>query len=142
MQPYLRYLISLAACNAMLVGGCPAPSENAVTAADVPVSYAVDVQPIFDAKCVLCHQPGGFATLSGIPLDLRSDVALSELRNQASVQDESLIFVVPNDVAVSFLFDKVANETPAIGTQMPQNAALTEAEIDVIRRWIETGAEP
>ena len=47
--------------------------------------------------------------------------------------------VVPKSAAMSVLYEKVTN--PGCGTLMPQNAApLSQAEIDLLKNWIDEGA--
>lgn len=105
------------------------------------VSFADDVQPIFTARCAGCHSSGGAAELAGIELLLTSNVAHNLLVNQRSVQNSDLILVVPGDANASLLFQKVNSDSPPVGGRMPQfQPALSQAQIDVIRDWIDQGA--
>src|SRR3982751_3027406 len=90
-------------------------------AAAVP-SFDKDVQPILQAKCVMCHG----ATPQG-KLDLRSEDAV--LKGGASGAA-----VVPGEADKSLIITKVVTR------QMPPgNVKLTEKEIDSIRQWIDEG---
>jgi mono/diheme cytochrome c family protein len=92
-----------------------------LSAATVP-SFDKDVQPILQAKCVMCHG----ATPQG-KLDLRTEAAVlkggaSGLAVEPGASDKSLII------------------TKVVTRQMPPgNAKLTEKEIDAIRQWIDQG---
>ena len=95
-----------------------------LAAATTP-TFEADVQPIFAAKCVMCHgaAPQG-------KLDLRTQQSL--LNGGASGPA-----VLGGDSAKSLLLNKVVTR------QMPPgNAKLTDAEIDRIRIWIDKGLAP
>ncbi|MEO8372244.1 MAG: PSD1 and planctomycete cytochrome C domain-containing protein [Candidatus Solibacter sp.] len=92
-----------------------------LSAATVP-SFDKDVQPILQAKCVMCHG----ATPQG-KLDLRTEAAVlkggaSGLAVEPGASDKSLII------------------TKVVTRQMPPgNLKLTDKEIDAIRQWIDQG---
>ena len=95
-----------------------------LAAATTP-TFEADVQPIFAAKCVMCHgaAPQG-------KLDLRTQQSV--LNGGASGP-----VVLPGESAKSLLLNKVVTR------QMPPgNAKLTDAEIDRIRIWIDKGLAP
>jgi mono/diheme cytochrome c family protein len=88
-------------------------------------SFEKSVQPLLQARCVVCHG----ATPQG-KLDLRTPDAI--LKGGASGP-----VIVPGESARSLLIDKVVTR------QMPPGKAkLTDAEIDIIRHWIDTGVTP
>ncbi len=95
-----------------------------LAAATTP-TFEADVQPIFAAKCVMCHgaAPQG-------KLDLRTQQSV--LNGGASGPA-----VLPGESAKSLLLTKVVTR------QMPPGSAkLTDAEIDRIRIWIDKGLAP
>ena len=94
---------------------------SSLEAATVP-SFEKDVQPILQAKCVMCHG----ATPQG-KLDLRTEAAV--LKGGAS-----------GDAVSPGASDKSLIVTKVVTRQMPPgNVKLTEAEIDAIRQWIDRG---
>src|SRR5262245_8665916 len=106
-----------------------------------PVSFSADIQPILNARCVICHSPGGEADDEGIPQDLRAASAFDDLVNQPSVQQSNLVLVVPGDAAASLLYLKVSQDNPPVGDPMPSGVMrLSPAQIELIRAWIEEGA--
>jgi hypothetical protein len=106
------------------------------------VSFAGQIQPIFDAKCTVCHQAGGLADNLGIDLRLVPGDAFNGLVNQPSSQQANLTLVVPGDSTSSLLFLKVSSNAPPVGSRMPLfGAPLSQAEIDRIRDWIDQGAQ-
>lgn len=104
---------------------------------DLPtnVSYAEDIQPIFDASCggAACHIDN---EESGVELTTYDDVMSSE----GAQYGEPI--VDPGNPDGSPLVDKISSENPEFGARMPaQGDALSEDEIDRIRGWINEGAE-
>jgi uncharacterized membrane protein len=94
--------------------------------------YAVEIQPIFDAKCVSCH---GTQKVKG---RLRLD-SLDRLMRGG--QDGAA--VIPGEAKNSLLFQRIT--LPAGDKKyMPSDGkpALTPGEIQMIKGWIDEGASP
>lgn len=104
------------------------------------VSFAADVQPIFDASCTSgpCHNP---QRLSG-DLDLTSPDSYSQLLGVASTECDGRVRVTAGDVAQSYLFDKVSGAECAGTDPMPPPGLpqLSADQIETLRTWICTGA--
>ncbi len=83
------------------------------------ISYATDIQPYFDAKCVACHKG------TGIPLNLEAAVSY------AALVDGSYLNTA--DPASSLLYVKIA---PG-GSMEPYS---TPTETALVLQWIEQGA--
>src|SRR5262245_18147257 len=90
------------------------------------VDFARDVLPIFQQNCLSCHGPS--QQINGLRLDRRSSV----INNRR--------YVVPGSVENSLLYGKLVG-VPQLGPQMPPTGALRPAQIDIIKKWIEQGAE-
>lgn len=90
------------------------------------VSFARDVQPIFDAKCAVCH-PASFEYL-----DLRPGRSYTELVHVASVLRPAYELVLPGRPELSFLLTHVPDPS--------REELLTDAEEALIGRWIAEGA--
>ncbi len=86
---------------------------------DDPVSYALDIQPIFDAKCISCH--GG-----GISPNLSFDVSYNELITNDLINTE--------DPENSLLYLKITNEGDL-------HIDANNNERALLLKWIEEGAE-
>src|SRR6185503_6302947 len=92
------------------------------------VEFNRDIRPIFSDRCYTCHgpDPGNRKT------KLRFDVEASA----------KAIAIVPGDPAKSELYRRITSKDPV--RHMPPaylgHAALSEREIDLLRRWIEQGA--
>ncbi len=87
------------------------------------VSYRTDIQPIFNAQCVVCHD----GTLNP---DLREGTSY----NFITITDPSM--VVPNDADGSELYQRLIG----VGNLMPPSSALPNTTISLVRDWINQGA--
>jgi hypothetical protein len=103
------------------------------------LSFAANVQPIFDAQCVSCHDPGKQAQFTY--LFLASPYSFYSLVNQPATQSSG-IRVIPYDATGSFLLSKTTgNGLPAGVSRMPPGGPfLSDAEENLIRTWIIMGA--
>jgi mono/diheme cytochrome c family protein len=108
-------------------------SINVAAAAAATVAFATQVQPIFNANCVICHVQGGLASF--LPLTAGSAYANLFLPSlQAGV-----LRVVAGNSAASPLYLRV-NGT-SIGNQMPLGGTpLSAADQALIKNWIDEGA--
>lgn len=110
--------------------------------APVTTSFKNDIEPILTRFCGTCHTLNGIADLRGIPVRLDGSDGFDGLFNGSSVQDPSLKFVVAGDPDSSLAYLKVVTDTPPVGARMPLSSpALSQAEQDLLRTWIEEGAE-
>jgi mono/diheme cytochrome c family protein len=92
------------------------------------VDYAKDVKPILAKNCFSCHG-GGKAKGK-----LRVDSMASMLKG-----GESGPAVVPGKAKDSTLVQSLTGDGDI--RRMPPKRALTRAEIDTIKKWVETGAK-
>jgi hypothetical protein len=138
-------LVSLAACLAF--SGCDESlsSLTGPTPNLKPTFSSINAE-IFQSSdssgrsaCVGCHQPGG--TAGGV-LNLRSEVAYSNLVGVAARLKPGAIRVVAGDPDNSYLIHKLEGSAGIFGLRMPQNGPpyLTDGQILVIRTWIRDGA--
>lgn len=122
--------------------GAPGDDYVATFVVDGLVASLQSIQDrIFTPVCAGCH--GGFGpTLPGVQ-DL-SDTAASfaSLVNVVSILEPPLLRVLPGNPDASYLIDKLEG-TQIVGFQMPQfGTPLPQADIDVVRAWILSGADP
>jgi len=97
------------------------------------VSFAGQIQPVFNANCINCHGTSG-------GLNLTAGVSYSQLYHiPASSSCTSLHRVFPNDADNSVLYKKVAGIT--CGSRMPLGGSLSQTEINLIHDWINQGAQ-
>ncbi|GAB5409519.1 MAG: hypothetical protein BalsKO_18840 [Balneolaceae bacterium] len=123
----------------IVVISCTNNSENLVSAPDdneddtqeptEQVSYASDVQPIFNSRCTSCHGSSGNVNVSSYSA-LMSSVGSNYGNN----------VVVAGDADASGLVDKL-EPNPTHGSRMPIGGTLTTDQIQTIRAWINEGAQ-
>src|SRR5262245_65738665 len=99
------------------------------SAADQAVDFARDIRPIFEAACYKCHGP---KVARG---QLRLDDKKSALKGGISGAA-----IIPGDAGKSPLLRRILGEGGE--ARMPMGAApLKPAQIEMIRKWIDQGAE-
>ncbi|MEZ4725963.1 MAG: hypothetical protein R3E79_02390 [Caldilineaceae bacterium] len=99
--------------------------------------YEATIQPIWNTNCTACHV-GGSPPAS---LNLATN-SHANLVNVNSTEVPALKRVQPNNAANSYLYQKVTQAAPAVGSQMPPGGPLNGADINDIESWINSGAAP
>jgi hypothetical protein len=136
----LVFLVACAGCledigpqvGAPVAALCSNDDENTSST----VSFARDIQPIFDARCKACHYPTGFAPIglqvTGLNLSSYQTVIAGAIAGAV---------VVPDEPCASVLYLKVT-PGPPFGSRMPLNGPpfLTAGDIQLIHDWIAEGA--
>jgi hypothetical protein len=122
-------------------GGTPKPSCQSQVPGN-PVSFANNIQPIYNRSCALagCHIP----PVLNAGLNLAPGAAYGDTVNVNSTQRPNLKRIKPGDPANSYLLRKVTGQNIS-GVLMPQGCpgtplngaqCLTPDEIDAIQTWI------
>lgn len=117
-------LFSLCALNVSLM------ADDQASPAESGVSYYKDIRPIFQSHCQGCHQPakkGGEYVMTDF----------SQLLRGGESQEAA---IVPGKPDESYLISLI---TPVDGeAEMPKGTKpLSSVEVDLVRKWIEQGAE-
>ena len=107
-----------------VAGLCLVPQVFSQTPAKV--DFARDVQPIFRQNCIGCHGPTN--QNNGLRVDRRSSVMKRGSRR-----------VMPGSIENSFLYHRLTGTD--FGLQMPPTGALRPEQVQIIKAWIEQGAE-
>lgn len=100
------------------------------------VSFARDIQPIFDSRCKSCHYPNGVAPIglqvTGLNLSTYQTVISGAIMGPVVIADEP---------CSSVLYLKVT-PGPPFGSRMPLNGPpfLPDGDIQLIHDWIAEGA--
>jgi mono/diheme cytochrome c family protein len=132
----LALLTTLAACASSPV------TSTSTTSVAMP-SFKNNIQPIFNANCVVCHQINLDVNQPQGGLSLEADNAYQNLVNVPSLESP-LLRVAPGEPDKSYLVNKLENTQDQVGgsgVQMPYGATpLSRAQIDMIIRWISDGA--
>ena len=119
-----------------VLAGCTdhgAAPEPAAPPGPAPVSFAAEIQPIFDANCILCHGAGGNGGL-----DLRAPGSRGNLVGAASATYTG-VRVQPGEPDDSILYLKLSGAA-GVGDRMPPTGALPAPTLELVRRWIAEGA--
>lgn len=110
----------------------PTPTPGGLTATLSSIQSEV-----FDASCIGHH--GDHATEAD--LDLTAGQSYSNLVNVRSIQ-VALYLVEPNDAENSYLIHKLDGRAGIEEDRMPVGGPfLSQADIDVIKQWINAGAQ-
>ena len=113
------------------------------TTAAVDVDYEMDIQPIWDLKCVAgCHTPGGIAATNGPLLGVGESYASLVDKQSPTV---AMSVVTPGDPDMSYLWHKLNGtfgDVGGTGAKMPLGAGLDEPTLALIEAWIVAGAKP
>ena len=87
-----------------------------------------DVRPLLSDRCFACHGPDAAARQAGLRLDVRSEAIAAGA-------------LVPGDLDASAMLQRIVHEDPDELMPPPKlNKGLTDAEVEVLRRWVASGA--
>src|SRR5262245_43794356 len=112
------------ACVAVLLSCVFSSALNGQTSAKV--DFGRDVQPIFRQSCIGCHGPS--QQINNLRLDRRSSVFRAGARR-----------IVPGSSENSFLYYRLIGND--FGLQMLPTGPLRPDQINLIKAWIDQGAE-
>ena len=118
----MRYLSPILALG--LIG--PVSAEDRI-------DFNADVRPILSDRCFKCHGPGAN--------NQRSDYRVDTFEH-ATADLGDYYGIVPGNAEDSELYYRLITDDEIDLMPPPENkVALTEEEIDIIKRWINQGAE-
>jgi hypothetical protein len=124
-------LLLLAACWHLACSNTTTASEAA------QISYNFQIRPILSDKCFSCHGPDANKRQAGLRLDI-GDSALAPLK-----ETKGAFALVPGHPEQSELYKRINSNEAPIMMPPPEShlGKLTEAEIVLIKNWIEQGAK-
>ncbi|MGY8768670.1 MAG: DUF1553 domain-containing protein [Pirellulales bacterium] len=97
------------------------------------VDFSRDIRPLLSDKCFHCHGPDE----NHREADLRLDQ-----KEQATGEHDGLWAFKPNDIKESAAWSRISSKDPdEIMPPLDTNKTLTDKERDLIKRWIEQGAQ-
>jgi hypothetical protein len=122
------YLISIS---------CNRPTAVDLAMEDVDqISYNFHIRPILSDKCFACHGPDANKREAGLRLDL-AEAAYAALK-----ETPGKFAIVPNEAGKSELYHRITSSDPEELMPPPSsNLRLLPEEINLIKKWIEQGAE-
>lgn len=119
-----------------LMTSCDEEEGPFVTELDtIDVNFTVDIQPIFTARCIQCHNEN-----HSTGLDLREGNSYNLLVNVTSANYGPNLRVVPLSIENSVLWNKIT-DSGVFGQKMPPvGEPVSNFDIEKIESWIELGA--
>ncbi len=116
----------------------PKTQETTINISKIPekIDFTFHVKPILSDRCFTCHGPDKNAVEAGLSLNA-SESAYAGLGD-----NKDRFAIVPGDVENSELVKRIFAQDP--GNVMPppeSNLTLTDFEKEVLKKWIEQGAE-
>lgn len=100
-----------------------------LSVADEPISFNRDIRPILSDKCFACHGPDKNARKADLRLDHRD----------SAVETGA---ITPRNIAESSLVKRIfATDDDLLMPPAKHNKPLTEAQKELLKRWIAEGAE-
>jgi hypothetical protein len=93
------------------------------------------------AACTNCHTDVGRNPSGG--LNLRHEVAYAALVGVESRNKAGAVRVIAGDADNSYIVQKLEGRSGIVGERMPRTGGpyLSEGQMTIIKRWIETGAK-
>ena len=146
MRRYVTILALLGAAAGL--SGCDESASSLVgPTPDLQPTFSSIQSLIFENRdstgreaCTNCHT--NVAGAPGGNLTLTNAVAYDQLVNAASTGRPGLLRVRPGDPENSYLIHKLEGRSTIEGLRMPLNPPfLVQAQVDVIRQWIQNGAQ-
>ncbi len=99
------------------------------------IDFNRDIRPILSDRCFLCHGPNEESNDSGLRLDSFS-AATGELPSGEEIA------IVPGDPEASVALQRILSDDDSVRMPPPgKNLEISEAEKQLLREWIEQGAE-
>ena len=98
---------------------------------DLAIDFNRDVRPILVARCFACHGPDSSTRERGLRLDVREGAVEPARPGRSPV-------VIPHDADGSLLIERILDSDDPMP---PSGEPLSPVEIDILRRWIDAGAE-
>ncbi|QDT55993.1 Planctomycete cytochrome C [Caulifigura coniformis] len=111
----------------------PAPAAGAERNGKWPVDFQRDIRPILAQNCFTCHGPDAASREAGLRLDRRPD-AIGRLESgQAAIH--------PGHAESSELIRRLVADDSELMPPPETGRRLTPEQIDLLRRWVDSGAE-
>ena len=135
------FMIGVLALAVLAVAaGCGKDSPTAPSQATATVSFAQQIQTeILTPACASCHTDAGRTPAGG--LNLRAGASYASLVGVASSAKPGAIRVIVGNPSGSYLVQKLEGAADIVGLRMPRNPPfLTDAQVSLIRQWIQNGA--
>ncbi|MEM8888287.1 MAG: DUF1549 domain-containing protein, partial [Bacteroidota bacterium] len=117
---------------------CSPKGENRLVVNNIPdqVDFNFHVKPILSDRCFKCHGPDEKTREANLRLDIKEG-AFAVLDSA-----EDAYAIVAGDLDASSLYQRIISNNPESMMPPPEsNLALEEYEVEILKKWIEQGAE-
>ena len=135
IRAFLNPILDGRTAIAALITGCTmwsAPGASAASPAKVDFNY--HVKPLLSDRCFACHGPDEKGRKGKLRLDTQEG-AFKAL-------DDGMFVIKPGDSAHSELVRRITGTDPDEVMPPPKsNLSLSKEEIELLRRWVQQGAE-
>ncbi|MFK7787987.1 MAG: c-type cytochrome domain-containing protein, partial [Phycisphaeraceae bacterium] len=104
---------------------------------DQPLSFNRDIRPILSENCFACHGPDAAVAkdAGGFRLDIREGAVVP-------AKASGKVPIVPGDADTSEVIKRITTKKPNLVMPPPQaKISLTDDEVELLKRWINEGAE-
>jgi mono/diheme cytochrome c family protein len=124
----VEFILSLPVQEPVQEAETPADIDEAQASPTPAVpSFALNILPLFDRRCNICHEPDGEGGWDGTNYE------------SVMTSGDNAPVIVPGDIENSLLALKLLN-LQTDGDKMPPKRDLTEDEIQLVLDWIAAGA--
>jgi len=132
-RKHLRLAVLL--CFSTLLCTCDRAPENAVAVPEHP-DFTFHVKPLLSDRCYACHGPDKTKQKAGLALHT-SERALAQLKDKPGK-----FAIVPGDPESSEIWKRImSNDADLVMPPPESHLTLAPHEKELLRRWIEQGAE-
>jgi len=112
-----------------------------VAACGAPATLTRVESEVFKKSCLFSGCHSGSASAEGLNLDSPTYAKLVNVKAKGAMVT-NLTLVVPGKPDDSYLYQKLTQTTPAMGTLMPQTGEMLDApRLQLVKDWIAAGAE-
>lgn len=143
MMPTVVRTSILALVLTPLMAGCF--SDDPMEPGDGPVSFSQDIQPVFTGGCAFSGCHGTSPNPPEKPMMLSQGQAYDNIVGVSAGELPSMNRIEPGQPDNSYLVHKIQGTQADVGgsgDRMPLGTApLPQTTIDLIRRWVQEGAE-
>ncbi len=126
-------------CLLTLIFGCsPESGQKSSIGTMLPdkIDFNYHVKPILSDRCYKCHGPDENARKAELRFDLEENAFA--LRDSS----EDRYAIVPGDLKRSEMAHRISSQDPDYMMPPPEsNLSLSDREIEILKRWIQQGAE-
>ena len=131
---FLSLKISKRAFIILLITMVCLTSRYAISSEVKPIDFSRDILPLFSETCFKCHGPDKANREAGLRLD-KQQGAFAKL-------DSGKVAIVPGKSTDSAIYQRITASDPDL--RMPpidSGKSLSSAEINLLKQWIDGGAE-